>query len=243
MFKKIILLLYIGVFLVSCAGNRKDETIDVDGQVLYEKAMKNFNKKYYSTAGKEFEEIEEKFIFTPLATKSIIMSIYSYYMAKKYDDSLRLIEYYKRINFGNENIEYVYYMGIVNKYEKVMKSKKDLTLMNELYEDIEYMLGVYKVSKYRDDVLRIRKEVIRNIIKNELSIYKFYINNNDFIGALNHLNEIMTKFQENDYTAEILYKIMVLYKYINYDDGVNKCMNRLKNDYGDTRWYKYAIKQ
>lgn len=123
----------------------------------------------------------------------------------------------------------------------MLKSKKDLVLMNELYINIENMLNNYKYSVYKEDILNKQKVVINNIIKNELLIYNFYINNNNFIGAINHLKEILQKFPQSDYTAEILYRLLILYKHINYVDGVNKCLSFLQNNYKHTKWYKYAI--
>lgn len=227
---------------VSAQKNTAEDLEQVSDQTLYLQAMENFNNGYYGLAGKEFEEIENKFVFSPLATKSIIMSMYSYYKAKKYDDSLRLIQYYKKINFDSDYLEYISYMEILNKYNKIMRSKKDLVLMNELYIDIENILNSYSNSIYRDDILTKKNVVINNIIKNELLIYKFYIDNNNLIGAINHLKVILNNFPQSDYTAEILYRLLILYKHINYKDGINDCQNILKNNYNNTKWYKYANK-
>lgn len=142
---------------VSAQKNTAEDLEQVSDQTLYLQAMENFNNGYYGLAGKEFEEIENKFVFSPLATKSIIMSMYSYYKAKKYDDSLRLIQYYKKINFDSDYLEYISYMEILNKYNKIMRSKKDLVLMNELYIDIENILNSYSNSIYRDDILTKKK--------------------------------------------------------------------------------------
>ena len=217
------------------------EELQEQDYILYKEAMNDYNSKYYTIAGKKFEEIESNFIFTPLATKSIIMSMYSYYKAGKYNDSLRMIEYYKQINFDSMYLEYMSYMEILNKYKKSSKSKKDLVLMNELYIDIENMLNNYKYSVYKEDILNKQKVVINNIIKNELLIYNFYINNNNFIGAINHLTEILQKFPQSDYTAEILYRLLILYRHINYAEGINNCLTILQNNYKHTKWYKYAI--
>ena len=229
------------VFCFGVEAQTKTQEQQKQDYILYKEAMNDYNNKYYTIAGKKFEEIESNFIFTPLATKSIIMSMYSYYKAGKYNDSLRLIEYYKKINFDDIYLEYMSYMEILNKYIKMLKSKKDLVLMNELYINIENMLNNYKYSVYKEDILNKQKVVINNIIKNELLIYNFYINNNNFIGAINHLKEILQKFPQSDYTAEILYRLLILYKHINYVDGVNNCLSFLKNNYKHTKWYKYAI--
>ena len=233
------LLLFILLLTVSCASNKDKVDVILTEQEMYDVAMKHFDDKLYRTAAENFEKIEEKFVFTPIATKSIIMAIYSYYKAKKYDDSLRLIEYYKKINFSNEYLNYIYYMEILNKYAKSQKAKKDLNLLNELLNDIN-TFARYD-TKYRDDVLSKRQKIINTAAYNELNIYHFYMEQNNLIGAMNHLQNVMDNYPENKYTPEVLYRLMLLYKHINYKEGVNECLNLLEKNYKKTKWYRYAL--
>lgn len=237
--KKIFFIFFI--FLMSCSFNNTNNKTDVvlSEIDMYNLAMGDFNKKLYRTAGESFERIEEKFIFTPIATKSIIMSIYSYYKAKKYDDSLRLIEYYKKINFDDKYLDYVFYMEILNEYAKAMKSTKDTNLLNNLLSHIDSF--VVKDTKYKDDVFKKRQKIIDNIVKNELNVYSFYIKNNNLIGAINHLKFIITDYPDTKYAPEVLYKLSMLYEHIGYKEGVDNCLNIIKENYKNTKWYKYAI--
>lgn len=240
MFKKYIITLIIFICLSACKGTKQiDYTSTLTEQEMYSIAMENFNDRLYQTAAESFERIEEKFIFTPIATRSIIMSIYSYYKAKKYDDSLRLIEYYKKINFNNEYIDYIYYMEILNKYQKVIKSKKDLSLINELLVDINNF--AMRPTKYQNDILTKRKNIIDLAAINELKIYDYYINQNNLIGAMNHLQTALGNYAESNYTPEILYKLLLIYQHINYKEGVEMCIHILEKNYKNTKWYKYAI--
>ena len=167
------------------------------------------------------------------------MSIYSYYKANKYNDSLRLIDYYKKINFDDEYLDYVFYMEILNKYSKIQKSKKDISLMRELLANINNF--AVKDTKYREDILKKRKLVIDDIVDSELNIYDFYIKSNNLIGAINHLQNIIYVYPDTKYTPEILYKLSMLYSHIGYKDGVDNCINIIKENYKNTKWYRYVI--
>lgn len=234
--KKIFFIFFI--FLISCTNGKKD--VVLTEQDMYNLAMNEFKDKMYRTAGESFEKIEEQFIFTPIATKSIIMSIYSYYKANKYNDSLRLIDYYKKINFDDEYLDYVFYMEILNKYSKIQKSKKDISLMRELLANINNF--AVKDTKYREDILKKRKLVIDDIVDSELNIYDFYIKSNNLIGAINHLQNIIYVYPDTKYTPEILYKLSMLYSHIGYKEGVDNCVNIIKENYKNTKWYKYVAK-
>lgn len=240
LFKYYIILL---LLLVTSCANKKNVIIEEkDENTLYSLAMQDFKNGFYNTAAMEFEDIENKFIFTPIAKKSIIMAIYSYYKAHKYDEVLRLTEYYKKINFGNEYDDYVLYIDVLSKYKKVIKAKKDLFLMNELLLDMNDLITYSINEEYKKDITKKRDILINYIIKNELLIYKFYINDNNIVGAINHLKTILERFPNSSYTPEILYKLIMLYKHINYTEGINKYYNILKIQYSNTKWYKYVNK-
>ena len=131
-------------------------------------------------------------------------------------------------------------MEIQNKYKKAMRTQRDLTLMNELYSNINDMLKTTVSLKYVDDLVEKRKIVINSIVRNELAIYNFYMSKNNLIGAINHLKTILENFPDNDYTPEVLYKLILLYRHIDYKEGIDKCKNILKTNYGETKWYNYV---
>lgn len=240
------LFFFIMILITSCASINKQEEVNYSNKsdiAMYNEAMADYKKGYFNIAGQKFEEIGSKMNFTQLVNKSIIMSIYSYFKAKKYDDSLRLIEYYKRMNFDSYYYDYISYMAIQNKYKKTMKSKRDLTLINELYKDIEYMLHNCEDLKYIDDLVQKRKIVVNTIVGNELSIYNFYISKNNLIGAINHLMIILNNFPDSDSTAEILYRLILLYQHIDYKEGVEYYKNILKINYNKTKWYRYVFNE
>lgn len=237
------LVLVICYIVTSCNSVKKKEQLIPNNspEFLYEEAMKNFNKKKYNFAGDDFKKIEELYPFTAMAGKSVVMSAYSYYKAGKFDDSLLIIDYFKKINIRSEYLEYMYYLEIVNKIKKLEKhNKKDLLKINEVIKDIDNFKVIYDDSEYDESLMDFRRKLNDAAIKNELNIAKFYINVNDFIGALGHLNVIMNNYQESSYTPEVVFRLYTLYKHIEYKDGYEKYYKILENNYNKTKWYRYA---
>lgn len=230
--KKFIYLLCL-CFLVSCAGkNKKNEKIVPEK--LYNRALEKFKKNDLTGAAEDFEKLESENPYTEYSNNSILMAAYAYYSVGDYDESLAMIDYIKRINFNE--LEYVYYLEILNKYEKVKKSRKDLALLKELYDDIEDMRSKFPNSIYEKDIIDKREFLVKYIVKNELEIVKHYINNSNLIGTLNHLREAVYNYPKNEYTPTILSAIYNLYKHIDYKYGVDLYYKVLNEKYKNTKW-------
>lgn len=230
--KKFIYLLFL-CFLMSCASKDKKRE-EIAPEKLYNRALDKFKKNDLTGAAEDFEKLESENPYTEYSNNSVLMAAYAYYSSGDYDESLAMIDYIKRINFNE--LDYVYYLEILNKYEKVKKSKKDLALLKELYDDIENMIIKFPNSIYESDIFNKREFIIKHIVKNELEITKHYINNSNLIGALNHLRETVHNYPENEYTPVILSAIYKLYKHIDYKYGVDLYYKVLNEKYKNTEW-------
>lgn len=238
--KKYIIILSTLLLLDGCTNNIK-KIEENSPEILYNKAMENFNKKNYLIAGENFKKIEELYPFTPYAGKSIIMAAYSYYKSSKFEDSLTIIENFKKINFQDDYLEYMYYLEILNKYRQLQKNnKKDLMKIKETLKDIDNFFIIYKDSEYKKDIINFKNTLNEYAVKNELDIARFYIKNNNLIGSINHLNNIMENYPISIYTAEVLYRMYVIYKHIDYKKEYIKYFNALEINYNDSKWFKYA---
>jgi outer membrane protein assembly factor BamD len=228
------------VMAVACAqGSTKKVAKVPTVEKMYETSINDLNKKRFRSAADGFEQIEELYAFTPHANKSVVLAAYSHYKAGNFDDSLKMVEYFKKINFDDSNTEYMFYLEILNKAKQVEKSRKDLEKMKETIKDIDNFLYNYPNSEYGSDVQNRRKHLVELAIKNELNIATYYINRNNLIGSLDHLNNVV-EYLDSKYAAEILYRIFNLYKHINYEDGYKTYYGVLRNNYSNTKWFRYA---
>lgn len=202
--------------LSSCAGNDKKHEV-MAPEKLYERAMKKFKSNDMMGAAEDFERLESENPYTEYANNSIVMAAYAHYSAGEFDEALDLIDYIKRINFNE--LEYVYYLEILSKYGKILRSRKDLALLAELFNDIEAFRDKFPNSIYDADLLKRRETVIKYAVTDELDIAKHYMSNANLIGALNHLRDADQKYPRNEYTPLIHETICKLYRHIGYVYG------------------------
>jgi outer membrane protein assembly factor BamD len=220
------------VLLVSCA--KKDE-IQVPSEQLYNEAVKEFKSNHLVRAVDGFKKLETRYDFEKYH-ESMIMMAYAYYVMDEYDEALLRIDSIKDLNLAD--IEYVYYLEILSYYGKISKSKKDLSLLKKLFVCTNDMLKKFPNSVYIDDVLLKRKVVFGYIVENELEIAKYYIGDNNLIGAINHLKYLLDNYPENKHSAEIFYLMCKLYSHVGYTEGYNLYYRLLREKYEKTKWFK-----
>jgi outer membrane protein assembly factor BamD len=220
------------VLLISCAGKDK---IQIPSEKLYHDAMEEFKSNRLGQAIDGFKKLETRYNFEKYH-EAMIMIAYGYYAMNDYSEMLLKIDSIKDLNLVD--LEYVYYLQILGYYGKITESKRDLSMLKKLFACTNDMLKKFPNSPYIDDVLLKRRMVFEYIVESELAIAKYYIEDSNLIGALNHLKYLLDNYPENRYSAEIFYLMYKLYSHIEYVDGYSLYHRLLREKYGNTKWFK-----
>lgn len=89
--KKILYVLpVIGLMFLSACASTEEPVNDEDksAETLYNEAYDYLNKTSYQKAAETFDKVEMEHPYSKWATKSKLMSAYSYYKDEKYDDAI-----------------------------------------------------------------------------------------------------------------------------------------------------------
>jgi outer membrane protein assembly factor BamD len=219
------------VLLVSCAGDR----IEVPSEKLYQDAREEFKSNRLGQAVDIFKKLESRYSFEKYY-EAMIMIAYSHYAMGDYDEALLKIDSIKDLNILD--LDYVYYLEVLSYYGKVSESKKDLSLLKKLFASADDLLKKFPNSIYADDVLLRRKTAFQHIVEGELAIARYYLEDNNLIGALNHLKYLLDNYPENRHSAEIFYLLSKLYLHLEHRDGYSLYYRLLQEKYGNTKWFK-----
>lgn len=223
--KKIILVIIL-FFIVSCGKNE----IALSSKDVYNQGIKLLNDKKYYLAAEKFESIETNFIIDEYVNKSLILSAYSYYMASKYSDSMRIIELFKERNIIDENMDYMDYLYILNLYKLSVSSFKSIEKAEFAYEKSEEFLTKYDNNKYIDDIKERLGIISDRLATNQLNIAIYNIDINNILGALNHINIVENKYKTNSaILAKCYYLKIKIFEYLKLDEQVLLYQNKLSN--------------
>ena len=67
-------------------------------------------KTSYQKAAETFDKVEMEHPYSKWATKSKMMSAYSYYKDEKYDDAIAALDRYIRLHPGTKDVAYAFYL-------------------------------------------------------------------------------------------------------------------------------------
>src|SRR6201997_5133553 len=91
---------------------KKDDTfVDEPADKLYNEGLYMMNeKKDAKAAGKKFEEVDRQHPYSDWARKSLLMSAFSYYQAKNYDEAITAAKRYVSLHPGTADAAYATYL-------------------------------------------------------------------------------------------------------------------------------------
>ncbi|MDR2526719.1 MAG: outer membrane protein assembly factor BamD [Rickettsiales bacterium] len=222
------------VILVSCSKNGTSV-------VSYEMAMKKFKKSNYTLAAEDFEKLDDAFPFTKDASNGLIMSAYSYYKAKKYDESIRVINYFINSNPISEYLPYLYYLKGLNYQARITLIQRARDVTETTYSAFSGLISAYPNTAYAEDA-KSRIKIIRNMLSaNDLFVANYYFSNRNYIGAMNHYKNIVENFKDSDYVAEALYRLVEINDIFSLKLDALQYYTILNSNYKGDKWEKYAF--
>lgn len=224
------------LFLVACSNTNNNEKIlkDRNFDIKYNEALLDLKNKNYYTAAETFESISLD--FNESNDKVMILSAFSYYKAKKYEESLNIIEFFKKKFPMHNNIVYMKYLEILNYYDRMKNIGKSTDIARKTYNICNDFLMLHKDSIYYNDV-GLKREMAKNyIVANELEVIRYNLSKSNFVPALQRLDNIRDNYDNNIYRDEVYFRYMEIYKYLGHD------YKNLLKEIKDKKWLELAKK-
>jgi len=237
-------LIFLLMFLAACSGVDTEvvEEKDPTAEEFYAEGKRKLEDGFYKTAIEKFEEIERLYPFSPLATKAQVMIAYSYYKNEDFDDAIMLIDKFIRLNPGNADIAYVYYLKALCFYDRISDIKRDQELSRQALISLKEVIKRFPDSEYsRDSKLKIDL-VTDHLAGKEMEIGRFYLKDKKYIAAINRFKSVVEKYDTTSQVEEALYRLTESYLSLGLIDEAQKSASILGYNYPNSKWYKYAYR-
>lgn len=233
--------MFLSISLSSCSHVEIKETPkENQAKKSYEQAIEMVNNSNFLMAAERFESVEEEHPFSDYATKSQVMAAYCYYRANEYNDSIGMIDYFLELNPMHKDAAYMHYLKAMNYYDRVFSVKKNSSNLNQAALTLSEVVVRYPDTKYGADAKVKLAEIMDNLAAYEMHLGRFYMDMQDYIGALNRFNDVITKFPETNQAAEAHYRLFEIYTILGMDKEKEQVYNIIEKKYSDTVWYDYA---
>ncbi len=239
--KKIVLILSC-VLLFGACSSTKDTNEVFSAERLYNRGYKELNKTAYAKAAANFEKVELEHPYSKWATKAKLMGAYAYYKDQKYDDAIMSLERFIKYHPGNKDIAYAYYMRGLCYYEQIVGIEKDQESTREALDAFNQLIVRFPDTEYAADARRKINLINDHLAGQEMEVGRFYLQQKNYLSALNRFSEVVNHYQTTGHIEEALYRQVELYKILGLDKEAETSLKVLGYNYPDSKWYKRAQK-
>lgn len=238
---KKILGLLVFLSLTACAASDKlKENASVEE--LYNKAFDDLEKTKYKKAAEEFEQVEIEHPYSQWAVKAKLMGAYAYYKNEDYDDAVLALDRFIKYHPGNKDAAYAYYLKGMCYYDQISTADKDQADTEKAEEAFNRLIMLYPNSEYAADA---RQKV--NLTEDykagqEMIIGRYYLNNGNYLSALNRFNVVLENYQTTVQIEEALYRQVEIYGILGLNKYAAGYYKILQSNYPDGVWTQRAAK-
>ena len=228
------------LLLTGCAADKAPSDLPVEN--LYNNAFDDLQKTKYKKAAEEFEQVEIEHPYSQWAVKAKLMGAYAYYKNEDYDDAVLALDRFIKYHPGNKDVAYAYYLKGMCYYNQISSADKDQADTEKAEEAFNRLILLFPNSEYAADA---RKKV--NLTEDykagqEMIIGRYYLNNGNYLSALNRFNVVLENYQTTVQIEEALYRQVEIYGILGLNKYAAGYYKILHNNYPDGMWTAKAAK-
>tara|TARA_A100000164_G_C21886825_1_gene763232 strand:- start:190 stop:1017 length:828 start_codon:yes stop_codon:yes gene_type:complete len=239
---RLIILSFLILLLFSCTKTEVKDTeppsTKQEAMDIYKDALSSMEDGQYLVASEKFDQSESLLPQTEWAAKSALMSSYCLYTISFYDEAILNLKRFKKLYPADPNIDYASYLIAVIYYEQILDEKKDIEKLIFTKDAIEDFLKKYPNTDYAMDLKFKLDLVINQMAAKEISIARFYIQNEKWIPAINRLKNVVEKYDKTIFVEEALFRLVEIYYRIGLIDEAKAAASLLGYNYNSSEWYE-----
>ena len=231
--------------LFGCSLLQKQEDLlpDDPADKLYNEGLFLLNNKQdYADAAKKFDQVDRQNPYSDWARKSLLMSAYSYYQAKKYDDCINAAKRYVTLHPGSPDAAYAQYLIGASYFDQILDVNHDQGRSDKAVSALEEVVRKYPESEYAQAARKKIEQARDQLAGKEMEIGRFYMKRRDFTGAINRFKVVVTQYQTTREVEEALMRLTEAYLSLGIVDEAQTAAAVLGHNFPDSPWYKDAYK-
>jgi outer membrane protein assembly factor BamD len=244
---RILLVLPMLAFVAGCStwslfGGDKDDVLpDEPAEKLYNEGVYFLNEKHDPrAAAKKFEEVDRQHPYSEWARKSLVMSAYSYYDAKNYDESINSAKRYISLHPGTPDAAYAMYLVGASYFDQIPDVSRDQGRTDKAMAALEEVVRKFPDSEYAASARRKIEGARDQLAAKEMSVGRYYQSSKNFIGAINRFKVVVTRYQTTRHVEEALMRLTECYLTLGIVAEAQTAAAVLGHNFPDSAWYKDA---
>ena len=182
------------VFTFFGVGGASSTPDTPDGMAMT--AMDEFSRGEYSDALKTFEEIKERFPFSPHSLLAELKAADCNYYLKKYPEAVTLYQGFEANHPTNEAIPYVLFQIGMSYYQQIDTIDRDPGAATDAIAAFEKQVKAFPDSPYRTEADGRRMAALNFLANHEFYVALFYIRTNELSQAEPRLRYVLDTYPD-----------------------------------------------
>jgi outer membrane protein assembly factor BamD len=191
---------------------------------------------------KKFEEVERQHPYSEWARKALVMSAYSNYQAKEYEEAIAAAKRYVTLHPGSPDAAYAQYIIGSAYYDQIPDVTRDQARTEKAIEALDEVARKYPNTEYAISAKR-KLDVARDqLAAREMMVGRYQMERRDFGGAINRFKVVVTQYQTTRHVEEALMRLTEAYMSIGVAAEAQTAAAVLGHNFPDSSWYQDAYK-
>ena len=205
--------------------------------VLYNRGADALNARQYSTAVKEFDNVEQYYPYSPWAANAQIMQAYAQYLQQKYLDATATLDRFIQLHPASRDIAYAYYLRSLCYYEQIEDIQRDQKGTQEAMQALQEVVNRFPDSAYARDA-KLKIDLARDhLAGKEMEIGRYYERQHLYGAALGRFQRVVDDYQTTNHVAEALHRLVEIYLKLGLPDEARRAAAVLGHNYPGSSWY------
>ncbi|MGI8705090.1 MAG: outer membrane protein assembly factor BamD [Sphingomicrobium sp.] len=211
-----------------------------DVNTLYALAKKRLDQRDFETAAQLFGEVERQHPYSVWARRAQLMSAFSYYSARKYNEAISAGQRFLTIHPGNKDAPYAQYLVSMSYYQQIEDVTRDQRTTQQALDSFGELVRRYPESRYASDA-RLKMDLLNDhLAGKEMEIGRFYERSGRWLAANLRFRKVVEDYQTTSHTPEALERLVETYLALGIPREAHKAAAVLGANYPGSKWYQRA---
>jgi outer membrane protein assembly factor BamD len=227
--------------LTACSTSDASKLLNPDPpDKMYAQADSYLNKGAYSEAAKRFEDLDRDHPYAPEARRAMVMAAYAYYKGGKFPEAIAAGKRYTVMHPGTKDAALAHHIIASANFDDIKDPQRDQTSTRKALIELKQLVQRYPNSPYtKQAVNRIR--IAEDILAaSEMNVGRFYLNRQNYAGAINRFKTVASEFQTTPQVEEALYRIVEANMTLGIVPEAQAAGAVLGHNFPNSEWYGRA---
>lgn len=213
-----------------------------DVETLYNYAKETLDRKQYKAAAMVFDEVERQHPYSVWARRAQLMSAFSYYMAREYQEAILAAQRFLSLHPGNKDAPYAYYLVAMSYYEQIIDVGRDQKVTQQGLDALNELVRRYPNTRYAADA-RLKIDLARDhLAGKEMAIGRWYQEQGQHLAAINRFRNVVDRYDTTTHVPEALERLVETYLALGVPEEAKKAAAVLGYNYPGSKWYERAYR-